>query len=199
MANAPSIESASLSTETANPLTAKTTTKIAVLAMKTATTAQVSISPTTPNSQPPTAPSAHVTVPLKAYELPKSAQHVATAVNAANLNAATTTALVDSAMTAVLSPVLHAEKVTISAVTANSSVAMTDLKDVATATAVIVTVANAVKDEADTTNAVVSTASPVKKAASLAPIAVEISANVAKTKDSHPTTFPQAGSISLWE
>ena len=75
--------------------------------MKTATTAQVSISPTTPNSQPPTAPSVHVTVPLKAYELPKSAQHVATAVNAASLNAATTTVLVGSATTAVLSLVLQ--------------------------------------------------------------------------------------------
>ena len=167
--------------------------------MKTATTAQVSISPTTPNSQPPTAPSVHVTVPLKAYELPKSAQHVATAVNAASLNAATTTVLVGSATTAVLSLVLHAEKAITSVVTATSSVATIDLKDVATAIAVIATVATEVKDEEATTSAVVSIASPVKKEVSLAPIAVDISANVVKTKDSHPTSFPQVGQISLWE
>ena len=73
---------------------------------------------------------------------------------------------------------------------------MIDLKDGATAIAVIET---EVKDEEATTSAVVSTASPVKKAVSLAPIAVEISANVVKTKDSHPTSFPQVGQISLWE
>jgi hypothetical protein len=141
----------------------------------------------------------HVTVPLKAYELPKSAQHVATAVNVASLNAVMTTALVVSMTTAVHSLVLHAEKVTISAVIATSSVAMIDLKDVATATAVIATVVTEVKDEEDTTSAVVSIANPVKKAVSLVPIAVEISASVAKTKVLPPTSFPQVGSISLWE